>query len=61
MHWKEDNETFHLVLVLALETPWIILCDHTKVLHHKFGQVGLVLCQALTPSCVCPPLLLPQP
>jgi len=36
MHWKEDGITFHLILVLATEASWIILCDHGKVLHHKF-------------------------
>lgn len=37
MHWKLDDDKFHLVLFLPLEGLWIMLCDHGKVLHHLFG------------------------
>jgi hypothetical protein len=36
MLWKEDNESFLLVLVQGLEDSWIILCDHDKFLYHLF-------------------------
>jgi hypothetical protein len=36
MCWKANNESFLLVLVLALEDLWIILCDHKKMLRHLF-------------------------
>jgi hypothetical protein len=28
MHWNHDDEMILLVLVLAPEDSWIILCDH---------------------------------
>jgi hypothetical protein len=61
MHWKSNNERFLLVLVLAPEHSWIILCDHDKVLRHLFwAKLAFVSCQALSPCCGRP-LGLPQP
>jgi hypothetical protein len=37
MRWKGDDDAVVLDLVLAPEGPWIILCDHVKVLRHLFG------------------------
>jgi hypothetical protein len=52
MGWKPDNDTLLLVLVLAPEASWIILCDHNKLLRHQFWDFsGLVSCRALSPSC----------
>jgi hypothetical protein len=34
--WKEDNESFLLVMVRASEDLWILLCEHGKVLRHLF-------------------------
>ena len=36
MRWKGDDAAVDLVLVLAPERSWIILCDHEKVLPHLF-------------------------
>ena len=45
----------------ALETSWIILCDHGKVLHHLFWAfLGFVSCRALSPCCG-PLLVAPNP
>ena len=61
MRWKANDETFRLVLVLALEDSWIILCDHEKVLWHLFWAFsGFVSCRALSPYCGRP-LVAPQP
>ena len=35
-HWKGDDDTVILDLVLAPDRPWINLCDHDKVLRHLF-------------------------
>jgi hypothetical protein len=49
--WKEDDDVVDLVLVLAPEVVWIMLCDHDKVLRHLFlGQLGRVSSRALGPS-----------
>ena len=58
MRWKADDETFHLVLVLALEHSWIILCDHGKVLRAASPILGLFrLCimSDLKPMLWAPP------
>jgi hypothetical protein len=56
MRWKPDDETLLLILVLAPETSWIILCDHDNVLRHQFWAFsGLVSCRALSPSYGLPP------
>ena len=34
MRWKGDDDAVSLVLVLALEVSWIMLCVHDKVLRH---------------------------
>jgi hypothetical protein len=34
--WKEDDDAVDLVLVLAQEVAWTMLCDHDKVLRHLF-------------------------
>jgi hypothetical protein len=50
MCWKANSESFLLVLVLALERSWIILCDHDNVLHHQFlAKLAFVSCRALSP------------
>ena len=36
MRWNGDDDAVDLVLVLAPEGSWIILCDHEKVLRHLF-------------------------
>jgi hypothetical protein len=37
MRWKaNDDGSFVLVLILAPESLWIVLCDHDKVLRHQF-------------------------
>ena len=60
MRWKADDEKLRLVLVLAPEHSWIILCDHGKVLRHLFWAFsGFVSCQALSLCCGCPPWLPP--
>jgi hypothetical protein len=60
MRWKLDDETLLLVLVLAPESSWIILCDHNKLLHHQFWAFsGLVSRWALSPSCGHPLLVAP--
>lgn len=52
MRWKLDDEMLLLVLVLAPEGSWIMLCDHDKVLRHLFGPSrAFVSCRALSPSC----------
>ena len=43
MRWKEDDETFLLVLVLAPEILLIIRCDQDKVLCYKFGPSRLYI------------------
>jgi hypothetical protein len=59
MHWKGENDTFILVMVLDLEGFWVILCDHDKVICHLFlDQLGFVLTQATSPGCGHP---LPTP
>ena len=37
MCWKWDDDAVILVLVLAPEGSWVMLCDHDKVLRHFFG------------------------
>jgi hypothetical protein len=39
MCWKGDDGAVILDLVPAPEGPWIILCDHNKVLCHLFGPI----------------------
>ena len=61
MRWKGDDDTIDLVLVLALEHSWIMLCDNEKVLRHLvLGQLGLVSSQAFNPYCGRP-LVTPNP
>ena len=50
MRWNGDNDAVDLVLVLAPEGSWIMLCDHENVLHHLFWAFsGFVSCQAFGP------------
>jgi len=52
MRWKADYDGLLLVLVLAPEDSWIILCDHEKVLRHLCGPSwAFVSSRALSPSC----------
>ena len=61
MCWNRDDETLLLVLLLAPETLWNILCDHGKVLRHLFWAFsGFVSCRALSPCCGRP-LVAPNP
>lgn len=58
--WKIKNEVILLVLVLAPEESWIILCDHEKVLPHLFGPSwAFVSCRAFNSSP--PPKVAPNP
>jgi hypothetical protein len=43
MRWKGDDDAIVLDLVLAPEGPWIILCDHGKVLCLLFGPTWLCI------------------
>ena len=62
MRWNRDDEMLLLVLVLASESSWIILCDYRKVLHHLFWAFsGFVSCRALSPCCGRPHLVAPNP
>jgi hypothetical protein len=61
MRWKGDDDVVVLALVLDSEGPWIILCDHVKVLHTYLGQLGHVSCRALSPSCGHPTPSCSQP
>jgi hypothetical protein len=36
MCWNGDDDTVILVLILATEVSWIMLCDYDKVLCHLF-------------------------
>jgi hypothetical protein len=60
MRWKGDDDTVVLGLVPALEGPWIILCDHVKVLHHLFGPTWPCIVSGLKPKLWTPnPWLFP--
>jgi hypothetical protein len=50
MRWKGDDDAVILDLVPAPEGPWIILCDHGKVLHHLFGPTWLCIVSGLKPK-----------
>jgi hypothetical protein len=50
MRWKGDDDVVVLDLVLALEGPWIILCDHVKVLCHLFGPTWPRIVSGLKPK-----------
>ena len=47
MRWKGDDDAVVLDLVPAPEGPWIILCDHGKVLRHLFALLHKRICAAL--------------
>ena len=56
MRWIDEDEMLLLVLVLALEASWIILCDHGNVPRHLFWAFsGFLSCRALSPCCGRPP------
>jgi hypothetical protein len=61
MRWKGDDDTVVLDLVPALEGPWIILCDHNKVLHHLFGPTWPCIVSGLKPKLWAPNPGHPQP
>jgi hypothetical protein len=44
----------HFGLVPALEGPWIILCDHVKVLRHLFGPTWPCIVSSLKPKLWAP-------
>jgi hypothetical protein len=54
MHWKGDDDAVVLDLVLAPEGPWIILCDHVKVLCHLFGPTWPCIMSSLKPKLWAP-------
>ena len=61
MRWIDEDEMLLLVLVLALEASWIILCDHGNVPRHLFWAFsGFLSCWALSPCCGRP-LVTPNP
>jgi len=60
MRWKVDDDAILLVLVLAPEGSWIILCDHNKVLRHLFGPTWPYIVSGLKPMLWVPPPWLPQ-
>ena len=56
MRWNCDDDTLLLVLVLALEASWIILCDHGNVLRHLFWAFfRLCIVSGLKPKLWVPP------
>ena len=65
MRWKGDDDAINLVLVLAPEHSWIMLCDHDKVVRHIFWanlalyRVGpsahVVGCPLVAPNPRLPP------
>jgi len=56
MCWIDEDEMLLLVLVLALEASWIILCDHGKVLRHLFWAFfRLCIVSGLKPKLWVPP------
>jgi hypothetical protein len=60
MRWKGDDDAVILDLVLAPEGPWIILCDHVKVLRHLFGPTCPCIVSGLKPKLWAPnPWLFP--
>ena len=54
MRWKGDDNAVVLDLVPAPEGPWIILCDHNKVLRHLFGPTWLCIVSGLKPKLWVP-------
>jgi hypothetical protein len=54
MRWKGDDDAVVLDLVPAPEDPWIILCDHVKVLHHLFGPTWPCIVSGLKPKLWAP-------
>jgi hypothetical protein len=60
-HWKEDDDTIDLVLVLAPEVAWIMLCNHDKVLRHLFWANLAVYRVGPLAQVVGAPPGLPQP
>ena len=54
MRWKGDDDTVVLDLVPAPEGPWIILCDHSKVLRHLFGPTWPCIMSGLKPKLWAP-------
>jgi len=61
MRWKADDEKLRLVLVLAPEHSWIILCDHGGAASPILAFSGFVSCQTLSPCCGRAPLVAPNP
>ena len=52
MRWKANDENFILVLVLAPEDSYVILCDHDKMLRHLFwAELAFLSSWALSPCC----------
>ena len=54
MRWKGDDDAVVLDLFPAPEGPWIILCDHDKVLHHLFGPTWPCIVSGLKPKLWAP-------
>jgi hypothetical protein len=54
IRWKGDDDAIGLDLVPAPEGPWIILCDHVKVLRHLFGPTWPCIMSGLKPKLWAP-------
>jgi hypothetical protein len=50
MRWKGDDAAIVLDLGQAPEGPWIILCDHDKMLCHLFGLIWACIVSGLKPK-----------
>jgi hypothetical protein len=54
MRWKGDDDAVLLDLVPAPEGPWIILCDHDKMLRHLFRPTWPCIVSGLKPKLWAP-------
>jgi hypothetical protein len=54
MRWKGDDDAVILDVVPAPEGPWIILCDHDKVLCHLFRPTWPCIVSGLKPKLWVP-------
>jgi hypothetical protein len=55
MLWNGDDDVIILLLVLAPEGSWIMLCDHDKVMRHVFGPIWLCIVSGFKPRLRTPP------
>jgi hypothetical protein len=54
MRWKGDDDAVILDLVPTPKGPWIVLCDHSKVLRHLFGPTWPCIVSGLKPKLWAP-------